>query len=153
MTCSARPGPRTVAFDVKCVLIDGNLVPVEECQADRRPFCTLRHFARAAQRDDPKVLVVAPLSGHFSALLNDAVETLLQSHDVYLTDWTDAREVPVEDGSFGLDTYIAYLIDYFRLLGPELHVVAFSQSTVPALAAAALLAEADSKAGPQSLTL
>lgn len=145
--------PRTVAFDVKCVLIDGNVVPVEEREADRRPFCTLRHFARAAERDDPKVLVVAPLSGHFSALLNDAVETLLQSHDVYLTDWADAREVPVGDGAFGLDTYIAYLIDYFRLLGPELHVVAFSQSTVPALAAAALLAEADSKAGPQSLTL
>jgi len=145
--------PRTVAFDVKHALVAGNAVPVEEREVDRRPFCTLRHFARIAKRDDPKVLVVAPLSGHFSALLNDAVETLLQSHDVYLTDWSDARDVPVEDGAFSLDTYIAYLIDYVRLLGPDLHVVAFSQSTMPALAAAALLAEAGGNEGPRSLTL
>jgi poly(3-hydroxybutyrate) depolymerase len=145
--------PRNAAFDVKGVLIDGIAIPVEERVADRRPFCTLRHFARAAQRDDPKVLVVAPLSGHCSALLNDAVETLLEFHDVYLTDWSDAREVPVDDGPFGLHTYIADLIDYFRMLGPDLHVVAFSQSTVPTLAAAALLADAGGKAGPRSLTL
>lgn len=144
---------RKVAFEVNEATVDGVPVAVEERVADALPFCTLRHFARATARCHPKLLIVAPLSGHFSALLNDAVATLLAGHDVYLTDWHDAREVPLAAGAFDLDAYIDYLIRFFRKLGPGLHVVAFSQSTVPALAAAALLASAGEGSEPRTITL
>ena len=144
---------RNVAFDIASVAIDGTSVAVEETIAAELPFCTLRHFARRMARRDPKVLVVAPLSGHFSALLHDAVRGLLEAHDVYVTDWHDAREVPLAAGPFDLESYVAYLIGILRRLGPALHVVAFSQSTVPALAAAALLAQAGDDGEPSTLTL
>ncbi|HKO06482.1 MAG TPA: polyhydroxyalkanoate depolymerase [Alphaproteobacteria bacterium] len=144
---------RNVAFDIANVMIDGVPVEVEERIAASLPFCTLRHFARKTRRRDPALLVVAPLSGHCSALLNDAVRTLLEAHEVYLTDWHDAREVPRAAGPFDLDGYIDYLIGFLRKLGPDLHVVAFSQSTVPTLAAAALLARAGDGAEPRTLTL
>ena len=144
---------RNIAFDVKNVTIGGVVVPVEERVIDRRTFCTLRHFTRTAGHHDPKVLVVAPLSGHFSALLNAAVASLVESHEVYVTDWHDARDVAQSDGSFDVETYIDYLLDFFRLLGPDLHVIAFSQSTGPTLAAAALLASAQDAAEPRTLTL
>jgi poly(3-hydroxybutyrate) depolymerase len=145
---------RQIAFAIDAVTIDGRSIPVEERVVEQRPFCTLRHFARATPRkDDPRVLVVAPLSGHFSALLNDAVQTLLESHDVHVTDWHDARDVPLDAGRFDLDGYVDYLLDFLRRLGPALHVVAFSQSTVPTLAAAALLAAAQDPAEPRSITL
>jgi len=144
---------RRADFDIASVTIEGVEVAVEERVVAALPFCSLRHFARATVRDDPKLLVVAPLSGHFSALLNEALKGLLEAHDVYISDWHDAREVPLAAGPFDLESYIAYLIGFMRLLGPGLHVVAFSQATVPALAAAGLLAEAGDTATPATLTL
>ena len=144
---------RHAAFDIPTVTIEGREIAVEERIVAELPFCSLRHFARVGRRPRPRLLVVAPLSGHFAALLNDAVKGLLEAHDVYVSDWHDAREVPLSAGPFDLESYIAYLIGFMRLLGPGLHVVAFSQATVPALAAAAILAEAGDAAEPLSLTL
>ena len=113
-----------------------------------RPFCRLLHVAGAG----PRVLVIAPLSGHHATLVRDTVATLRQDHDVYVTDWLDAREVPLAAGPFSLDDYVADLRIFLRHLGPETHVVAVCQPTVPALAAVAL----DAAAGvptPRSLTL
>ena len=113
-----------------------------------RPFCRLLHFAGAG----PRVLVIAPLSGHHATLVRDTVSTLLQHHDVYVTDWLDAREVPLAAGAFSLDDYVADLLLFLRHLGPEIHVVAVCQPTVPALAAVALAAAAGEPT-PRSLTL
>jgi poly(3-hydroxybutyrate) depolymerase len=124
-----------------------------------KPFCTLLHFRRdaaalpPARAADPRVLIVAPLSGHYATLLRGTVEAMLPEHDVYVTDWTDARTVPLLMGRFGLDEYIDYLIGFMRLLGPNLHVMAVCQPGPAALAATAILAAADDPAQPATLTL
>jgi poly(3-hydroxybutyrate) depolymerase len=124
-------------------------------------FCHLEHFRRHSDRDDvnaalradPVVLVVAPLSGHFATLLRDTVRTLLASHDVYLTDWLDARMVPVARGGFTLDDYVGYVIEFIRALGAErLHVIAVCQPAVPVLTAASLMASEGARE-VRSLTL
>ena len=97
--------------------------------------------------------LVAPLAGHFSTLLRETVRTLLGEHDVYLTDWRNARDIPLGDGRFGFDEYVGHLVDTLELLGPGTHVVAVCQPCVPALAATALLAAHRSEAQPRSLTL
>jgi poly(3-hydroxybutyrate) depolymerase len=141
------------SFGLPTTVIGNQTVAINEELLIRKPFCQLLHFRRDTTRRDPKVLLVAPMSGHYATLLRGTVEALLPEHDVYITDWTDAREVPLSDGSFDLDDYIDYLISFCRYLGPDLHVIAVCQPSVPALAAAALMAEAKDPHQPRSLTL
>ncbi len=119
------------------------------------PFGTLLHFRKPGDeaREQPKVLLVAPLSGHFATLLRETARTLLQHHDVYITDWHNARDVGLQHGAFSLDDYIDYVVRFISALGPNTHVVAVCQPCVAALAATALMAEDGHRAQPKSLTL
>ena len=139
-------------FAIRQVLSGGVPVAVREEVVVSKPFCDLLHFRREGRTGDPAVLVVAPLSGHFATLLRDTVRGLLAEHDVYITDWQDARQVPAGRGPFTLDDYIDTLLEFLARLGPEAHLVAVCQPSVPALAATALLAAAG-KAAPRSLVL
>jgi polyhydroxyalkanoate depolymerase len=126
---------------------------VYEDAADVTPFGTLLHFKKDAAVDQPRVLVVAPLSGHFATLLRGTVSTLLPEHDVYLTDWHNARDVSLSHGRFGLDEYVDHIIRFLEVIGPESHVVAVCQPCVSVLAAVAIMAQAGNPAQPQSMTL
>jgi poly(3-hydroxybutyrate) depolymerase len=117
------------------------------------PFCTLRRFAKDVADPGPRVLVVAPLSGHFATRFRGTLELLLPEHDVHVTDWADAREVPLVAGPFGLDDTVAHLVACLEAIGPGAHALAVSQAAVPALAAAALMAEDANPARPRNLTL
>jgi len=131
-------------------------VPVSEEVVLETPFATLRRFrkgAATAATSQPRVLVVAPMSGHFATLLRDTVRTLLRDHDVHVTDWHNVRDVPLSAGRFGLDEYIEHLMLFLRTLGEGSHVVAVCQPCVAAFAATALMAEDDDPATPASLTL
>lgn len=141
------------AFGIDQVLVDGEPHAVVEEVADHTPFGTLLHFAKDAALVQPKVLVVAPLSGHFATLLRATVRTLLQDHDVYITDWHNARDVPLLAGRFGLAEYIEHLMQFMRVLGPQAHIMAICQPCVATLAATALMAEDDDPATPSSMTL
>lgn len=141
------------AYGIGSVEVDGRPVVVTEEAVLRLPFGTLLRFARAGVRGQPRVLLVAPLSGHFATLLRDTARTLLQDHDVYITDWHNARDVSLRHGAFCLDDYIDYMMAYLRAMGPGAHVVAVCQPCVAALAATALLAEDDDPAQPRSVTL
>jgi poly(3-hydroxybutyrate) depolymerase len=134
-------------------LVRGRAVEVTPVAAVERPFGTMLRFRRDGMSGDPPVLAVAPWSGHFSPLLQDLVNALLPDHDVYITDWKDAATVPADQGAFGLDRLIEDLLAFLRHLGPGTHVIGVSQSAVPVLAAAALLAAAGDAARPASLTL
>jgi len=144
-------------WDVESTLIDGMSVPVRVDSAVHKPFCTLTHFSKdewvANRFDDPKVLIVAPMSGHYATLLRGTVEAMLPEHDVYITDWIDSREIPVTEGRFDLDDYIDYVIDFIRYLGPRTHVIAVCQPAVPVLAAAAVMAGDEDEFQPMSMTL
>ena len=120
---------------------------------DERPFGRLVRFARERRTTVPRVLVVAPMSGHYATLLRGTITALLERHDVYVTDWSNARDVPLADGRFDLDDYIAYLIAYLQKLGPGTHVVAVCQPVPAVAAAAALMAEDGDPAIPRSMTL
>jgi poly(3-hydroxybutyrate) depolymerase len=144
---------RRPAFGITATEVGGEQVPVREEAAAVTPFGTLLHFAKDTAAVQPRVLVIAPLSGHFATLLRSTVASMLPDHDVYVTDWHNARDVALHHGRFGLDEYIAHLIDWFELIGPGAHGIAVCQPCVPALAAAALLAEDGSEAQPRSLTL
>jgi polyhydroxyalkanoate depolymerase len=132
-------------------------VAVREEATDVQPFGTLLHFAKEAEgrrlAPAPKVLLVAPLSGHFATLLRGTVQTLLPEQDVWVTDWHNARDVGLAEGSFGFDGYIEYLIHWLEVLGPETHVIAVCQPCVAALVATAVMSEAGNDATPRSLTL
>ncbi len=128
-------------------------VEVVEETVESSPFASLLHFRKETDAPGPRVLVVAALAGHFSTLLRPTVQTLLRDHDVYITDWHNARDVSLQSGQFGLDEYVEHLVRYLRTLGPGTHVVAVCQPCPATLAAAALLAEADDPAQPRSLTL
>jgi poly(3-hydroxybutyrate) depolymerase len=147
------------AFGIVRVEVDGCDVEVAEETVWKKPFCTLLHFrkrwAGAASRRpaQPAVLLVAPLSGHHATLLRDTLAELLRDHDVYMTDWTDARTVPDASGRFGLNDYVAYVRDFIGLLGPDLHIVSVCQSTVPVLAAVSLMASAGDSRLPTSMTM
>ena len=146
-------------FDIDSIVINDNNVAVIEDVAQTRPFCRLLHFRKdlSAQAmralKQPKVLLVAPLSGHHSTLLRDTVRSLLAEHDVYITDWTDARMVPLDQGAFHLDDYIFYVQDFIRLLAPDLHVISVCQPTVPVLAAISLMASANDPKLPKTMTM
>ena len=116
-------------------------MPVTEETALDLPFGRLLHFAKDIDTPQPRVLVAAPLSGHFATLLRGTVETLLRDHDVYVTDWANARDVPLEAGRFGVDDYVAYLIRFLEAIGPGAHILAVCQPCVQALAAVAVMSE------------
>lgn len=141
------------AFGLLETVVAGKTVAVHEEIANEHPFCTLVHFRKEIAIEQPCVLVVAPLSGHFSTLLRGTVEALLPDHDVYLTDWINARNVPLVHGRFDLDDYIDLVISKLRVLGPQTHVVAVCQPSVPVLAAVALMAADNDPAAPASMVL
>ncbi|MBB5015334.1 polyhydroxyalkanoate depolymerase [Rehaibacterium terrae] len=148
-------------FGIRTALAHGHEVPIVEQTVLARPFCKLLRFKRysddprtiADLKDDPPVLVVAPLSGHHATLLRDTVRTLLRDHKVYITDWIDARMVPASEGPFHLDDYVGYVQDFIRHIGAEkLHVISVCQPTVPVLAAISLMA-ARGEATPRSMVM
>lgn len=145
------------SFALATTRIGRRHVKVEEEVVWNRPFCRLVHFRRdmpAAQRAaDPRVLLIAPMSGHFATLLRGTVEALLPSHEVYITDWQDAREVPLAAGRFGLDEYVDYVREMLTALRGDVHVFAVCQSAVPALAAVSLMEEDGDPAAPLSLIM
>lgn len=144
---------RRPPFGIGTVRLQGGEVAVREEAACVTPFGTLLRFAKDGDLAQPKVLLVAPLSGHFATLLRETVKTLLPEHDVYITDWHNARDVPLSHGAFGFDEYVEHLIRFLEAMGPGAHVVAVCQPCVQALVATALLAEAGSPFQPRSLTL
>jgi len=122
----------------------------------QRPFCQLLHFSRAitaARKPDPKMLIVAPMSGHYATLLRGTVEAFLPNHEVYITDWTDARMVPLSDGTFDLDDYIDYIISMLHALGPDTHVVGVCQPSVPVMAAVSRMEAEHDAYAPLTMTL
>ena len=131
----------------------GQTVPVTEEVVFTTPFGTLLRFRKEGSPAQPKVLVVAPMSGHFATLLRDTVRTVLQDHDVYVTDWHNVRDVPLAAGRFGLDEYTAHIIDFLAAMGPNANVIAVCQPTVAALAAVSIMSEDGHPATPASLTL
>ena len=141
------------AFGVDSVVVDGDVVPVAEQAVRSTAFATLQRFAKEGATAQPRVLVVPGLAGHFGTLVRATVRTLLPEHDVYLVDWHNARDVPPGEGRFGLDEYIAHIVDFLLEMGPGTHVMAVCQPCVPVLAAAAVLAEDQDPAQPQSLIL
>jgi len=144
-------------WGIESTLIGGERVPVAIVPVWERPFCRVLHFQRLIShpphRPQPKLLIVAPMSGHFATLLRGTVETFLPNHDVYVTDWTDARMVPLADGRFDLDDYIDYVISILHALGGDIHVVGVCQPSVPVLAAVALMEAADDPYVPHSMML
>jgi poly(3-hydroxybutyrate) depolymerase len=140
-------------FGIGSVPIDGKNVAVCEATADDTPFGTLLHFRKDSPIVQPRVLLVAPMSGHFATLLRHTVQVMLPEHDVYVTDWKNARDVPLSAGRFGLDEFADHIVRFLRRIGAGGHVVAVCQPAVPALVAAAVMAEAGDPAAPCSMTL
>lgn len=144
------------AFGLTQTEVDGRVVAVHETTVWQRPFCNLVRFERALpanRKADPRVLIVAPMSGHYATLLRGTVEAMLPHAEVHITDWVDARMVPLAQGHFDLDDYIDYVIEMLHALGPDVHVIAVCQPAVPVLAAVALM-EADSDPlAPATMTL
>ncbi len=147
------------AFGIASVPIEGIDVPVVEKILLQKPFCQLRQFERvlpealARHENDPTVLIFAPLSGHHATLLRDTVRTLLPYCKVTITDWIDARLVPISDGPFFLDDYVDYCREFIGLLGPRVHVISVCQPTVPVLGAVSLMASSADAAAPRSMTM
>lgn len=146
-------------FGIRSTMIEDREVTVAERIELSRPFCRLLKFDRmlpkalSHRHDDPNVLVFAPLSGHHATLLRDTVRALLPDHNVYITDWVDARMVPMSHGPFHLDDYIAYAIEFIRHLGPDVHLLSVCQPTVPVLAAVSVMATLKDDKQPLSMTM
>jgi poly(3-hydroxybutyrate) depolymerase len=148
MTHKRRP------FGIDSVCVAGEATPVVEHAVQRTPFATLLHFRKPEVRlAQPRVLIVAPMSGHFATLLRETARTMLAEHDVYITDWHNARDVPLSAGRFGLDEYVEHLMGFLDAIGPGAHLMAICQPCVAALAATALMSEDAHPAAPLSLTL
>jgi len=140
-------------FDLAPVRIGSALYEVRQQTLVHKPFCDLLHFSHAGFSGAPKVLFVAAMSGHHATLSRETIAEFLPDHDVYITDWIDARMVPKSEGRFGLEEYTAYLMEFLELLGPNTHVVGICQAAVPALMAAAVMAADDHPARPRTLSL
>ncbi|MCE9649804.1 MAG: polyhydroxyalkanoate depolymerase [Parvibaculum sp.] len=140
-------------FGIDSVLVGGEEVPVVEEATFSTPFGTLLRFRKATNAVQPRVLVIAPLSGHFATLLRNTVAVLLPEHDVYITDWHNARDVGVEHGRFGFDEYVDHVIRFLEELGPGAHLVSVCQPCAHAFAAVAVMAQTDNPAQPASMTL
>ena len=140
-------------FGFETVLVDGKTVPVHEEVVLRKPFGQLKRFVRDGVEGGPKLLIVAPMSGHYATLLRGTVERMLPGHDVYITDWRDAKLVSLDDGKFDLDDYVDYLIAFLEHIGPGAHMLAVCQPSVPAYAATAVMSEDRHPCRPRTLTL
>ncbi len=146
-------------FGIKHTTVNGKTVHIIERVVENKPFCKLLHFRKDMSEKEfkalkqPTVLLVAPLSGHHATLLRDTVQALLSEHDVYITDWIDARLVPLSEGAFHLNDYVKYVQEFIRLLGPDLHVISVCQPTVPVLAAISLMATAKDPKLPKTMTM
>ncbi len=140
-------------FNITFTNIDGKHVDVWEEVAVDKPFCKLLRFKRAGKQKGAKLLIVAPMSGHYATLLRGTVEALLPYHDVYITDWQNARDVPLYKGSFDLNTYVDYIIEFLEHIGPGAHTMAVCQPSVPLLAAVAIMNEDKHKCAPRTMTL
>ena len=143
-------------FGLPTTTINGSTVSVTERVVYQKTFCNVIHFDRMIDRNQirqPKMLIVAPMSGHYATLLRGTVETFLPTHEVYITDWIDARLVPMSEGRFDLDDYIDYMRDIFSFLGPDVHVLAVCQPSVPVLAAIGRMEMDQDPATPYSMTL
>ncbi|HHF7386219.1 TPA: polyhydroxyalkanoate depolymerase, partial [Legionella bozemanae] len=142
-------------FDINEVKIQDEYYDIQEELIDKKSFCNLVRFKKVngGQLNLPKLLVVAPMSGHYATLLRDTVRNLLPLYDVYITDWKNARDVPLIEGSFDLDEFIEYIISYLNLLAPNLNVMAVCQPTVPVLAAVALMSTNNSPNLPRTAIL
>ncbi len=147
------------AFGLATTMIDGNEVSIAERIEVTKPFCRLLKFERllpkalADRANDPTVLLVAPLSGHHATLLRDTVRGLLPDHNVYITDWLDARMVPATVGGFHLDDYVAYCIEFIRHLGPQVHLISVCQPTVPVMAAVSIMSTLKDPKLPLTMTM
>jgi poly(3-hydroxybutyrate) depolymerase len=140
-------------FGLDRTVVNGREVAVHEEIAFRKPFGQLKHFRREGVEGGPKLLIVAPMSGHYATLLRGTVERMLPRHDVYITDWRDAKLVPTDAGRFDLDDYVDYLIAFLEHLGPGAHMLAVCQPSVPSYAAAALMSADGHPARPRTLTM
>jgi poly(3-hydroxybutyrate) depolymerase len=144
-------------WNIDSTVVGGEKVPIHMSVVWQRPFCRLLHFERvfvhAPHRPQPRLLIVAPMSGHYPTLLRGTVEGFLPNHDVYMTEWVDARMVPVTEGRFDLDDYIDYVIAMLHLLGGDVHVLAVCQPSVPVLAAVARMEATDDPDVPHSMVL
>jgi poly(3-hydroxybutyrate) depolymerase len=153
MFAEGRLQHRRPAFGIDSVTIGNGTVPVTEENVRVTPFATLLHFAKETPQPQPRVLLVAPMSGHFATLLRNTVRTMLPEHDVYITDWHNARDVPLSAGDFDFDDFIEHVIQCLEVLGPGAHVVAVCQPVVAVLAAVALMAQSGNPCQPRSMTL
>jgi poly(3-hydroxybutyrate) depolymerase len=140
-------------YGIDSVRVGNREVAVHEEALDVTPFGTLLHFKKDLDTPQPRVLVVAPLSGHFATLLRSLVRTMLPDHDVCITDWHNARNVGIDEGRFGFDDYVSHLIGWLEVLGSRAHVVAVCQPCVQVLTAAAVMAQTGNPAQPRSMTL
>jgi poly(3-hydroxybutyrate) depolymerase len=143
------------AFALDSITVDGKPVKIVEEVAARTPFASLLHFRKdtPVSPAQPRVLVIAPMSGHFATLLRGTVKTMLSDHDVYITDWHNPRDIPLSHGRFGFDEFVQHVIDFTSAIGPNTHLLAVCQPTVAALAAVATMAADDHPAQPASMTL
>ncbi|APG62141.1 esterase [Sphingorhabdus lutea] len=140
-------------FGITETMIDDKNIAIDEQIEARKPFGQLKHFVKSGIKDAPKLLIVAPMSGHYATLLRGTVARMLPGHDVWITDWRDARNVPLSDGIFDLDDYIDYLVDWLAHIGPGAHMLAVCQPSVPCYAAAALMSKRGDPNRPKSLTM
>lgn len=141
-------------FGLDSTVIDGREIPVVERIEARNTFGQLRHFVReGAPEGQPRLLIVAPMSGHFATLLRGTVERMLPGHDVWITDWRDARNAPLSEGGFDLDDYIDYLIEWLAHIGPGAHMLAVCQPSVPSYAAACIMSDREDPNRPRTLTM
>lgn len=141
------------SFRIDSVTIDEHEFAISEEATLVTPFATLLRFRKGRDIEQPRVLLVAPLSGHFATLLRDTVNTLLPDHDVYITDWHNARDIELAQGRFGLDEYVEHIVRFLEFLGPGAHVIGVCQPCVAVLAATALMAQDNNPAQPRSMTL
>jgi poly(3-hydroxybutyrate) depolymerase len=145
------------AWDIDSTVVGGERAPIHISTIWQRPFCNLLHFERMfchmPRRPQPKVLIVAPMSGHYATLLRGTVEAFIPNHDVYITDWVDARMVPLSEGRFDLDDYIDYIISILHRIGGDTHVIAVCQPSVPVMAATALMEADKDPYAPRSIVL
>ena len=140
-------------FDLPFTTVDGKETKITEKVTHSLPYCDLLHFKRAGKHDHPKVLLISPMSGHYATLLRGTVEQFIPDHEVYITDWKNARDVPLEQGGFSFNDYVRYLIEFQDHIGPNTHVIAVCQPSVPAIVATSVMAERKNPNSPKTLTV
>ncbi len=140
-------------FGIHTVVADGHTHAIEEIVVEEKPFCQLRRFSKVGVKGEPRILLVAPLSGHHATLLRDTVRALVEHHEVFITDWRDARIVPLSEGLFHLDDYVRYVIEFLQSLGPDVHIMSVCQPTVPVMCAVSLMAARNDPHRPKSMIM